>query len=500
MLCLKLLGPVVLMDDINRSDLDSGQQVDTSVVVNCLQKGDAKLALQHCHNLLARDPQHIQTLLLAALASRSLEWLDSALDFINRAMVLAPKQPAIYSLMGDILLMEKRPEPALEALLKAHHLGDSSAQINFNIGSAYLALAAFNDAKIYFSKALSINPQMVAAHVNNGLVEHSLMKLEAALDCFDAALCIDPDNVDAQWNKSHVLLTLGNYDEGFPLYETRWAHSQLSLKKREFDSQLWLGHEDLSGKTIVLFAEGGFGDTVQFIRYAKLFNSDVRVIIQCQLPLVELIKGMGLEAVVITTGETAPPHDFHCPLMSLPLAFKTTLNSVPAFDQYLYADPNLSKFWTDAFKHPKIPKIGVMVEGSNSFFGDQRGIPLSELVQFLPESSSYVLLHKNTSDEDRAFLSNYDNWIAPCPNFSEAAAICQALDHVISIDTSIAHLSAALGVPTTILLPFRPDWRWGYQQSKTPWYPSAKLVRQTKHGDWCEALSNWHNDCLQIRC
>jgi len=487
------------MDDINRSDLDNGQQLDTSLVVNCLQKGDAKLALQHCHDLLARDPQHIQTLLFAALASRSLRWLDDALDFINRAMVLAPKQPAIHSLMGDILLMQKRPEPALEALLKAHHLGDSSAQINFNIGSAYLALAAYNDAKIYFGKALSINPQMVAAHVNNGLVEHSLMKLEAALDCFDAALCIDPDNVDAQWNKSHVLLTLGNYDEGFRLYETRWAHSQLSLKKREFDSQLWLGHEDLSGKTIVLFADGGFGDTVQFIRYAKLFNSDVRVIIQCQLPLVDLIKGMGLEAVVITTGEAAPPHDFHCPLMSLPLAFKTTLHSVPAFDQYLYADPNLSKFWTDAFKHRKIPKIGVMVEGSNSFSVDQRGILLSELVQFLPESSSYVLLHKNTSDEDRAFLSNNDNWISPCPNFSEAAAICEALDHVISIDTSIAHLSAALGVPTTILLPFRPDWRWGYQQSKTPWYPSAKLVRQTKHGDWREALSNWHNDCLKIR-
>ena len=136
MLCLNLLEPVFLMVDINCSDTDNGQQVDTSLVVNCLQKGDAKLALQHCHDLLARDTQHIQTLLFAALASRSLEWLDSALDFINRAMVLAPKQPAIHSLMGDILLMQKRPKPALEALLKARHLGESSAQINLNLGSA----------------------------------------------------------------------------------------------------------------------------------------------------------------------------------------------------------------------------------------------------------------------------------------------------------------------------------------------------------------------------
>ncbi|MCH1516559.1 MAG: hypothetical protein L7U52_07580, partial [Alphaproteobacteria bacterium] len=451
---------------------------------------------QYCHELLADDPKHIQTLLFATLASRSLGWLDDALNFINRALAQAPNQPAIYSLMGDILLLQKLPEQALSALLQAKELGEGSSQISFNIGSAYLAIERYEDAKIYFDKALAIDSLMVVAHVNKGLAEHSLMKLEAALDCFDAALCIDPDNVDAQWNKSHVLLTLGRYNEGFELYETRWHHPQLALKKRIFESRLWLGQEHLSGKTILLFAEGGFGDTIQFIRYAKLFDSDVKLIIQCQLPLIELVRGMGLEAMVITKGEAVPPHDFHCPLMSLPLAFKTTLNSVPTFDQYLSADPNLSKFWAEAFKHPKIPKIGVMVEGSNSFSVDQRGILLPELVQFLPESSSYVLLHKNTSDEDRAFLSNYGNWIAPCPNFSEAAAICQALDHVISIDTSIAHLSAALGVPTTILLPFRPDWRWGYQQSKTPWYPSAKLVRQTKHGDWCEALSNWHNDCL----
>ena len=203
------------MDDIKHSDIDHGQQVDTSVVLNCLQKGDAKLALQHCHDLLARDPQHIQTLLFAAIASRSLEWLDDALDFTNRAQMLAPSQPAIYSLMGDILLLQNKPEPALTALTKAQHLGDATAQINFNIGSAYLALGIHEDAKIYFDQALSIDPQMVAAHVNKGLAEHSLMNLDAALNCFDAALCIDPCDVNAQWNKSHVLLTLGRYKEGF---------------------------------------------------------------------------------------------------------------------------------------------------------------------------------------------------------------------------------------------------------------------------------------------
>ena len=202
------------MDEMKQVYTDAARHIDVSLVKDCLQKGDAKLALQYCHELLAEDPQHIQALSLAALASRSLGWLDDALNFINRAAVMAPNQPAIHSLMGDVLLLQKRPEHALTELFKAKHLGDDSAQLNFNIGSAYLALAVYDDAKIYFDQALSIDPKMLVAHVNKGLAEHSLMNLDAALNCFDAALCIDPSNLDAQWNKSHVLLTLGRYEEG----------------------------------------------------------------------------------------------------------------------------------------------------------------------------------------------------------------------------------------------------------------------------------------------
>ena len=325
------------MDEMKQVNTDAARHIDVSLVKDCLQKGDAKLALQYCHELLAEDPQHIQVLSFAALASRSLGWLDVALHFIDRAMEVAPHQPAIHSLMGDILLLQKRPKHALTEFLKAQHLGDCSAQTYFNIGSAYLALSVYEDAKIYFDQALSINPKMLAAFVNKGLAEHSLMNLDAALNCFNAVLCIDPSNVDAQWNKSHVLLTLGRYEEGFRLYEARCRHPQIQLKRRHFDSNLWLGHQNLSGKTILLYAEGGFGDTIQFIRYAKLFKPDVQLIIQCQVPLIGLVEGMGLGAEVITPGDTPPPHDFHCPLMSLPLAFGTTVKTVPYFDRYIYA-------------------------------------------------------------------------------------------------------------------------------------------------------------------
>ena len=489
------------MDEMKQVHTDAAGHINVSLVKDCLQKGDAKLALQYCHELLAEDPQHIQALSLAALASRSLGWLDDALNFINRAAVMAPNQPAIHSLMGDVLLLQKRPEHALTELFKAKHLGDNSAQLNFNIGSAYLALAVYDDAKIYFDQALSIDPKMLVAHVNKGLAEHSLMNLDAALNCFDAALCIDPSNVDAQWNKSHVLLTLGKYEEGFLLHETRWRHPNLTLKKRLFDSKRWQGHENLSDKKILLYAEGGFGDTIQFIRYAKLFDPDVKLIIQCQVPLIELVRGMGLEADVITPGDKPSPHDFHCPLMSLPLAFGTTIETVPHFNQYIYASDQHVKKWGAFVSQMTGPKIGIVARGSNSFVNDKnRSLDLKTLLAPLPKNASYIVLQNDLSDEERVFVDSFENIFAPgkkLESFSDTAAICKDLDQVISVDTGVAHLSAALGTPTSVLLAYRPDWRWGAEDETTEWYPSARLIRQTRDGEWESALSTWHMDCLQ---
>ena len=488
------------MDEMKQPHANATGQIDVSLVKHCLQTGDAKLALQYCHELLAEDPQHIQALSFAALASRSLGWLDVALNFIHRAMAVAPSQPTIHSLMGDILLLQKRPEDALTELLKAQYLGDDSAQLNFNIGAAYLSLARYEDAKNYFDQALSIDPQMLVAHVNKGLAEHSLMNLDAALNCFDAALCIDPSNVDGQWNKSHVLLTLGRYEEGFRLYEARWKHPQVTLKKRSFDSKLWQGHENLSDKTILLYAEGGFGDTIQFIRYAKLFDPDVKLIIQCQVPLIELIKSMRLGADVIAPGDEPSPHDFHCSLMSLPLAFGTTIKTVPHFDRYIYASDEYIKKWDAFVGQTTGPKIGIVARGSKSFANDkQRSFDLKALVAHGSKNASYVVLQKNLTDDECMFIESFDNIIAPgeaLETFSDTAAICTHLDQVISVDTGVAHLSAALGTPTSVLLAYRPDWRWGAEGETTGWYPSARLIRQTRCGGWEKALSSWHVDCL----
>ena len=261
-----------------------------------------------------------------------------------------------------------------------------------------------------------------------------------------------------------------------------------------------MGQEHLSGKTILLYAEGGFGDTFQFIRYAKLFERDVKLIIQCQLPLIELVKGMGLDAEIIAPGDTPPPHDFHCSLMSLPLAFGTTIETVPQFKSYLAAPDEHIKKWGAFLEQMNGPKIGIVARGSSNFSNDKnRSLDLRELVTQLPKNANYVVLQKHFSDYELAFIRDSKNVAAPdemLETFSDTAAICAHLDQVISVDTGVAHLSAALGKPTFLLLPYRPDWRWGAHGKTTVWYPSVKLLRQTRSGEWGSALSAWHVDCM----
>ena len=472
------------MDEFNHSAADHANNTNLSLVRLCLQNGNPKKALYYCQLLLAKNPNNINVLLFAAIAARAMGDMNDAYQYADYATKIAPENPAPHSLLGDILLIQKKSQAALEKLLHSESLGDRSPQNLFNIGSAYLDLERFKEAKAKLDDALAINPAMAAANVNKGLAEHSLMNLESAIDCFDLALRIEPNNIDAKWNKSHVLLTKGDYQAGFRLFETRWQNPKVRLRKRTFESQLWLGQSDISGKTVLLHAEGGFGDTFQFIRYVRLFDEDVSLIIQCQKPLIDLVRNSFSNAQIIAPGDEIPDHDFHCPLMSLPLAFGHDLETVPAFHHYIYARNDLSQKWKPLIDKLGKPKIGLMVRGSGSFNGDKRSIQLEKLERYLPSDAVFLYLQKELFDTEKNFIDSRANWMAPCADFSGTAAICESLDIVISVDTSVVHLAAAMGKPTLLLLPFRPDWRWGEKGEKTIWYPSCTLLRQPQHDDW----------------
>ena len=472
------------MDELKHSTAEHTHDIDTCLIKQCLQNGNLKKALYYCQLLLAENPNQIDVLLFGAIASRGLGAADKAYQYAEYGTKIAPENPTSYSLLGDILLMQKKPQAALKNLLRSESLGDCSPQNLFNIGSAYLDLEKFDEAKARFDAALSMRPEMAVAHVNRGLAEHSLMNLESAIACFDTALRIDPNNIDAKWNKSHVLLTKGDYQAGFKLFETRWQNPKVRLKKRAFKSQLWCGSSDVSGKTVFLYAEGGFGDTLQFIRYAKLFSEDVRLVIQCQKPLIKLVSDALSSAQIIAPGDEVPDHDFHCPLMSLPLAFGHNVENVPNFERYIYACNDLCQKWQPLIDKVGRLKVGLMVRGSGSFYGDKRSIELKKIESYLPIDAGFVLLQKELIGSEKRFVQSRANWVAPCTDFSETAAICELLDVVVSVDTSVAHLAAAMGKPTLLLLPFRPDWRWGEKGENTIWYSSCTLLRQPQHDDW----------------
>ena len=235
---------------------------------------------------------------------------------------------------------------------------------------------------------------------------------------------------------------------------------------------------------MLLHAEGGFGDTFQFIRYVRLFDEDVSLIIQCQKPLIDLVRNSFSNAQIIAPGDEIPDHDFHCPLMSLPLAFGHDLETVPAFHHYIYARNDLSQKWKPLINKVGKLKIGLMVRGSGSFNGDKRSIQLEKLERYLPPDAVFLYLQKELFDTEKNFIDSRANWMAPCADFSGTAAICESLDIVISVDTSVAHLAAGMGKLTWCLLHYVPDWRWGIKGETTFWYPSMKLFRQQKRGNW----------------
>ena len=481
------------VDDQTSNDL-------ISLARQALERGEAEKARQICENGLLHGSHHIKLLMIAAIASRAQGSFDQAQNYISKAIEISPENPVVHSLLGDILLLKKEPKAAIEALMTAISYEDTSSQTYFNLGTAYLNSEKFEIAKYWFDRALAQDPTMVSALVNKGLCEQSLMRLDDALNCFDQALHIDPENIDAKWNASHVLLCLGHYEAGFALYETRWQNPKIKLKPRHFQQPKWLGKQDLSGKTLLLNAEGGFGDTIQFIRYAKLFSSDVNLVLQCQPPLLELIASMGLHAKIISTEEKPPAFDFYCPMMSLPFAFGTSFESVPAFEFYLRAPVEKQKTWQSEIISMKGPKIGIVARGNSKFSNDHnRSIGLANLIKYLPKEYNYVLLQKEISNEELIVIRAHGNITAPAEmlhSFSDTAALCALMDLVISVDTSVAHLAGALGRPTIVLIPHRADWRWGQNGNKTPWYSSVQLLRQEQHAQWDQALSKYLLSCI----
>lgn len=408
-------------------------------------------------------------------------------------IALQPCNPDAFNNRGIAERELGRCEDAVASHDRAIELHPSFAEAYSNRGLALKELGRTADAIASYDRAIELKPHYAQAHYNRGNLLKSLGHINNAIASFDRALELSPGFADAQWNKALALLLGGDFDRGWPLYEWRWRMDTFSSPRRNFSQPLWLGDSPLAGRTILLHAEQGLGDTIQFCRFAAIVSATgARVILEVQPSLLSLLSNLEGVSSIVPAGQPLPAFDVHCPLLSLPLALSTSLKTIPASSPYIQPDPDKVKLWSERLGARSLPRVGLVWSGARAHKNDHnRSIPLSGLIPYLPDNCQYVSLQKEVRDSDLALLREHPSihhFGDQIDDFSDTAALCFLMDRIVCVDTSVAHLAAALGLPTSVLLPFHPDWRWLLQRSDSPWYPSATLIRQDAPGTWSAAL------------
>lgn len=429
---------------------------------------------------------------LGAAYSKMRRWDDAAACY-RQAIALLPAYPEAHSNLGDALRELGQLDEAAAHFREAIRLRPELAEPHAGLSLALLQVGDLAGCQESCREALRLRGDGGSAQLNLTLSIVALLegRQDESVAYCEAALAHEPDSPEAHKNRAIVRLLQGRYREGWPEYEWRWKCPE--LPERPFKQPLWDGGP-LDGKTIMLHAEQGLGDTIQFVRYARRVRQrGGRVIVVCQKTLLPLLAGCKDVDQLAAQGDPLPAFDVHAPLLSLPRIFGTTLETVPAEVPYLQTDQRLVERWRREVDELPGFRIGIAWQGSRSFYFDRlRSLPLAEFAPLAAVPGvTLVSLQKGFGSEQLASLDGrfqvvdlagrLDETSGP---FVDTAAVMQCLDLVITSDTSIAHLAGALAVPVWVALPFAPDWRWLLKREDSPWYPTMRLFRQRERGDW----------------
>jgi tetratricopeptide (TPR) repeat protein len=440
---------------------------------------------------IALRPDDAQCFSNRGIALKELGRFDAAVMSFDRAIALDPCFAEAYYNRGIVLQRMARFDAAAASYRSAIACKPGYAQAHCNLGNALRLMDRLEAAIASYDQAIAADPCYAEAYFNRGNTLRDSAQLNAAIASFDQAIALRPDYAEAHWHKSLALLLNGDFASGWKLYEWRIQKPDTRRHHRAFAQPVWTGAEPLQGKTILLHAEQCLGDTIQFCRYATLVaRRGARVILQVPKALAELLGSLDGVADVIS-GAALPQFDLHCPLLSLPLAFGTDAASIPCSGKYLASDAGMQRHWAGRLGPPSgvaRPRVGLAWSGSAMHGNDRnRSIALADLLAHLPDGIEYVSLQQDIREGDRAALDarpDIRHFGEQLWDFSDTAALCELMDLVVSVDTSVAHLAGALGVPTRLLLPHVPDWRWMLERQDSPWYASMALLRQEHTGDW----------------
>jgi tetratricopeptide (TPR) repeat protein len=451
------------------------------------------------HQIIDLDPMHAEAIHHLGVIAYQAGAYHDAVQIIRDSLRIEPRNPAAWSNYGLALERVARCEEAVASYDRALALKPAYPEALYNRGNALREIDRLDEALESYDKSLQYRPNYVEVHVNRGRTLADLGRLEEAIEEYETALGMAPDLAAAQLNEAVARLALGDYGRGLPLYEARWSDAQLSGAARTFLAPQWDGLEPVSGSTILLHAEQGLGDSIQFCRYAPLLAAQgARVILEVQPSLVTLMRSLDGVAAVLARGDALPEFDLHCPLLSLPLACGTRLETIPASPAYLRAEPQRVAAWRarlDARPQAEPgPRIGLICSGNPQYNKDrQRSVPLARFEALFAPGRDFVSLQKEFREEDREVLrrraDRMRSFADEIGDFADTAALIDCMDLVIAVDTAGAHLAAALGKPLWLLLPFAADWRWLRGRTDSPWYPTARLFRQPRRGDWDSVLA-----------
>ncbi len=419
---------------------------------------------------------------------------DRAIACYQEALRVSPGYAAAHNNLGIALGHRHRYEEAVASYHRALELKPDYAEAHNNLGIVLSQQGEYDEAIRCYRRAIELKPSYAEAYSNLGITFSELGQLDDALQSYDEALRLKPNYPDAYMNRSLAFLARGDFQRGWQEYELRWNCKD--FKRRNFDKPQWAG-EPLAGRKLMLHAEQGFGDTFQFVRYARLVKErhEGTVIVWCPRPLIPLLSECPYIDQLTVEGESLPEFDVHLPLLSLPRIFGTRLENVPNQAPYLFPNSELAERWRRELSYIGAFKVGINWQGNPRYRGDRhRSIPLEKFAPLAEiPGVRLISLQKGLGTEQIAKTSERFSLTELPPHrderagsFMDTAAILTQLDLVVSSDTSLVHLAGGLGVPVWLALPRAADWRWLLDREDCPWYPTMRLFRQRKQGEWDE--------------